>query len=100
MCNWSRDIDDTTPVTQYPDGASAFGVMDMSGNVWEWCLTGWESGTADPDSREVRLLRGGSWSSDSPVSLRAANRSALDPNARLAPDYRHHATVGFRLVRL
>lgn len=100
VCNWNRDIDETTPVTQYPDGASAFGVMDMSGNVWEWCQTGWESGTLDPDSREVRLLRGGSWSSDSPISLRAVHRSPLDPNARLAPDYRHHATVGFRVVCL
>jgi formylglycine-generating enzyme required for sulfatase activity len=99
-CNWNRAEDGTTPVNRYPDGASPFGVMDMSGNVWEWCLTGWESGRTDPDGGEVRVLRGGSWSSDSPISLRAANRNASDPNARLSPAYRNYVTVGFRCVRL
>ena len=97
-CNWNRVEDGTTPVTHYPDGVSPFGVMDMSGNVWEWCLTGWESGRTDEEGREARVLRGGSWSSDSPISLRAANRNASDPNARLSPAYRNHVTVGFRCV--
>ncbi len=100
LCNWNRNVDETTPVTRYPAGASPYGVMDMSGNVWEWCLTEWESGTADPNGRGPRLLRGGSWSSDSPLSLRAANRSWKDPNIRLTPGYRHHVTVGFRYTRL
>ncbi len=95
-CNWNRAEDGTTPVTRYPDGASPFGVMDMSGNVWEWCLTGWESGRTDTEGGEPRILRGGSWSSDSPISLRAANRNASDPNARLSPAYRNYVTVGLR----
>jgi formylglycine-generating enzyme required for sulfatase activity len=99
-CNWNRVEDGTTPVTRYPDGVSPFGVMDMSGNVWEWCLTGWESGRTDDEGRELRVLRGGSWSSDSPISLRAANRNASDPNARLSPAYRNHVTVGFRCVNV
>lgn len=98
-CNWNRYLDKTTPVTEYPDGASQYGVMDMSGNVWEWCLTGWDSGLTLPDGREARILRGGSWSSDSPLSLNAANRNPKDPNNRLSPSYRNHVTVGFRCVK-
>lgn len=29
-------VGDTTPVDAYPDGASAYGAMDMAGNVAEW----------------------------------------------------------------
>jgi formylglycine-generating enzyme required for sulfatase activity len=100
LCNWNRNVDETTPVNAYPAGVSPYGVWDMCGNVWEWCLTGWESGAATPDGREARLLRGGSWSSDSLLSLRVTNRSSKDPNTRLDPAYRNHVTVGFRCVRL
>jgi formylglycine-generating enzyme required for sulfatase activity len=99
-CNWNRLVDETTPVTHYPEGASPYGVLDMSGNVWEWCLTGWDTGTITPGNGEARLLRGGSWSSDSRLSLRATNRSPKDPNARLSPGYRNHVTVGFRCIRV
>lgn len=98
LCNWNRFRDKTTPVTRYPEGASPYGVMDMCGNVWEWCLTGWDSGTTTLESDEARILRGGSWSSDSPLSLRAAHRNPKDPNIRLNPDYRTHVTIGFRCV--
>ena len=100
LCNWNRQIDETTPVGHYPAGVSPFGVMDMCGNVWEWCLTSWESGLTESAAREHRLLRGGCWSSDSLMSLRAANRSPRDPNTRLLPATRYQVTVGFRCAKL
>lgn len=100
LCNWSRFFDQPTPVDWYPAGASPFGVMGMSGNVWELCLNGYQTGSTAPDGQEPRLLRGGSWSSDSPISLTVANRSSKDPNVRLSPGCRHHPTVGFRLVSM
>lgn len=35
-CNFDNCVGDTAPVGSYPAGASAEGVMDLSGNVWEW----------------------------------------------------------------
>ena len=53
----------TTPVTEYAGkGDSPFGVVDMAGNVWEWCLTKFESDETSLDGTNLRVLRGGSWS--------------------------------------
>jgi formylglycine-generating enzyme required for sulfatase activity len=72
---WSdRDIDDgypvTSPVGAFPLGASAFGMEDMAGNVWEWCLDYYEPyrpapkvNPRGPTMGNRRVYRGGSWKS-------------------------------------
>jgi len=59
-CNIQESgIEQTTSVTQYPNGASPYGVMDTFGNVSEWCLNiEKESGT------DIAATLGGSWKSN------------------------------------
>lgn len=38
-CNFNSPNARTTPVGEYPAGASPYGVLDMAGNAWEWTAT-------------------------------------------------------------
>jgi len=86
----------TTLVTRYKEGRSPFGIYDMIGNVWEWCLDSKEDGdnVKNPDVtiREDRAVLGGSWNT-------TYHRANSQFEFHLKPDYSYN-TIGFRLVHL
>ncbi|MDJ0798283.1 MAG: SUMF1/EgtB/PvdO family nonheme iron enzyme [Calothrix sp. MO_167.B12] len=92
----------TTSVGQF--SPNAFGLYDMHGNVWEWCLDHWHNNykdaptdgsawieveTSDNENR-FRVLRGGSWLS-TPENCRCAYRLRRNPDDAFS-------NVGLRVV--
>ena len=89
----SKGIGKTAPVTQYESGGnSPFGVVDMAGNVWEWCLTSYKTGSHDINGTDIRVLRGGSLSSSITVYFRCIYRNGDDPHY-------WDSNFGFRIAR-
>jgi formylglycine-generating enzyme required for sulfatase activity len=80
------DSNQTTSVRQYEGkGDSPFKVVDMAGNVWEWCLTDYENRTNDIHSTaNSRVLRGGSWGNPYSDSFRCVNRYWGSPHNGLS----------------
>ena len=70
LLNFNNNIDDTTPVGNYPSGISPYGAYDMAGNVYEW-VADWyaesyyeDSSTSNPlgpNLGQSRVIRGGLW---------------------------------------
>lgn len=97
-CNsYELGLGDTTPVGIFLNGASPYRVLDLGGNVWEWCQSKYKAYPYDAnDGREkidadaVRVLRGGSFSYDQ-RSARGAYRYHSRPHSR-------HDGFGFRVV--
>jgi hypothetical protein len=76
------DSNVTTPVRQYEGkGDSPFKVVDMAGNVGEWCVTDYNHNTHDINSHaEYRVLRGGSWSNNLTDLFRCDDRNRYTPH--------------------
>lgn len=84
----------------YPGGQSLQGVMDMGGNVYEWCQNAFEN-VHDPtiDPAVPRVTKGGSWARfvDAEKSLKISFRLKDLPTGK---NQRGDQTrVGFRLVK-
>ena len=90
----------TAPVGSFPEGASAFGVLDMAGNVWEWTADSFadysDQPVTDPQRLQhdgsPRVFRGGSWTNVDPAWVRAGYRNKRDPGSRTL-------ILGFRCAR-
>lgn len=96
----------TAPVDAFPEGASPFGVWDLSGNVFEWTSSKWgvnwqelsfaypyraDDGREESEGSGARVMRGGSWFSSYTEAL-CAYRSRYLVGSR-------GSNIGFRVVQ-
>ena len=103
--NYDFNVGHTTPVGSYaPNG---YGLYDMAGNVWEWCLDEYDdyprSSRRNPvadwvgndfapvQTHTSRVLRGGSWTNTA-RNLRVASRNGGTPTDT-------YGYLGFRCTR-
>jgi iron(II)-dependent oxidoreductase len=94
LCNFDNQFWDTTPVGAFAEGASFYGCLDMTGNVWEWtsdAFQGYPGFVAFPYPEysetwfdgDHRVLKGGSWATRAPL-LRTSFRNFFRRHFRIA----------------
>jgi formylglycine-generating enzyme required for sulfatase activity len=104
---YDSGIGHPTPVGIYPQGATPTGLLDMSGNLFEWTQSLWGKSSSEPDykypydrmdgresldaaNNNSRVVRGGSWT-DFRRFVRCASRFGF------TPDFFGNS-LGFRVV--
>ena len=99
LLNFNNCVHDTTDVLKYPKGKSAYGALDMEGNVFEWTADWYDplyyknSPPGDPpgpDSGRARVIRSSSYSSNAIQALAYARFFASPGD--------HRRDLGFRCV--
>jgi formylglycine-generating enzyme required for sulfatase activity len=98
--NYAAKVNDTAPVTDYDQGKSPYGALNMAGNVWEWVADSYDatyyskSPAADPPgptSSVVKVMRGGGFiSSTSEIATYTRGHDA---------EGAAFSTVGFRCAK-
>jgi formylglycine-generating enzyme required for sulfatase activity len=78
-----KSLQHATPVGFYPIGATEEGILDLAGNVFEWCTDEW--------TEHFRVVRGGCFASTA-LFVRSAFRGRYPPDRRA--DH-----IGFRVCR-
>jgi len=104
---------------QTANGANGFGLFDMAGNVWQWCMELYErnyyayspatnppgpaTGGPMPDGKPYRCMRGGSWFNGEYGHSRVSNRDPSyfrgpDPITKLSDPDGPYFHAGFRVL--
>jgi gamma-glutamyl hercynylcysteine S-oxide synthase len=91
----TRNMREPTDVTAFPKGVSPFGVMDMTGNVWQWT-----DEYLDEHTRSA-ILKGGSYYHAQTSGWYFPQAQEVNKYAKyllMSPSMDRAATIGFRCV--
>lgn len=89
--NIARQQIGTINVTTFDgQGDSPYGVVDLTSNVWEWCMTSWLIEDNAPKNNGSQILRGGTW-------FGSVKRLYGVPVGRSSPPDARSDRIGFRV---
>jgi len=91
-----RELPGPSPVDAFPQGASPFGVMDLTGNVWQW------TDEFQDEHTRAATLRGGGYYRPSGSRWYFPSAYKLNEHGKyllIAPSKDRAGTLGFRCVK-